>query len=205
MGKRARTDHDRGPVGLEVVGQLPALGGQLLARADVEEPALDLAGLLQHVPDLGGPDPLLGPDEGGLLVAQVHQALLDLGVGGDRGGGVPLVPATARGRLKNVRDLGMRIVPEPGDEGLEGAVGAAPAVVVEAVLHVVVVAVGAVHQAHVGAGVGPDTLVDVGEDAPGRVVREGVPVGPAEDGAVGGEQEEPVDVAPELSCGFKWS
>lgn len=37
---------------------------------------------------------------------------------------------------------------EPGADGLQGAIGAAPAVIIEAVLHVVVVAVDPPHQEH---------------------------------------------------------
>ena len=73
------------------MGELPALGGELLAGADGEDLGGHAARLLEDEADLGGADPLLRVDELLLLVADVDQALLDLGVGGDGRGRVTLV------------------------------------------------------------------------------------------------------------------
>lgn len=77
---------------VEVVREFPALGGELLARADREDLRGHPAGLLEDVADLGGADPLLRVDELLLLVADVDQALLDLRVRRDSRGRVALVP-----------------------------------------------------------------------------------------------------------------
>lgn len=97
-----------------------------------------------------------------------------------------------------------RDVPEPRDEGLQRAVGAPPPVVVELVLHVVVVGVGALHQVHAAPGrAALEALVDVGQraGAGGAVLGEDEAVHPPEQRPVDGQHEEAVDVLAEFGCG----
>ena len=103
-------------------GQFSAFGRHVLSVVNAQEFALDVAGFLEDIGDFAGSDPLLGPNETLLFVANVNKALLYLLMRWDRGGRVSLMP-------------------EPGDQGLQGPIGAAPAIVVEAVLHVVMIRV----------------------------------------------------------------
>jgi hypothetical protein len=100
---------------VEVMRDLARPAGQLVTAAHAHHFAGHAQQGVQHVPQLDGPNPLPAAHKLGRLVAQVHQSLLDGAVGGRRGSRVA---------------LGLK----PGGDRLQGAVGAPPPAVVDAVL-----------------------------------------------------------------------
>ena len=107
VGVLPAPNHDWGAVGGEMIGQIPALQGQLLPGVHWQGPAIHLQGLTHDTSHLLGSNPLLGAHKLGLLAIMLHQTLLDLWVSGDFGAGVALEP-------------------EPTDEGLQGPVKLIP-------------------------------------------------------------------------------
>lgn len=128
----ALTNHDRSAMNLKVVSQIPTLGGKFFARAHRQKLGLNLASLFQNESHLRGPDPLTRSDKVAFLVANVHQTLLDLGMVWNLG-------------------LGVALVTVPRYQGLERSIGAPPAIIVEAVLHVMMVRVGAVDKVNLAS------------------------------------------------------
>ena len=162
--------------------QISAFGWHFIPRIDRQELGLDFAALFQDIPNFRRPDPLLGVDKVLGLIPDGHQTLLDLRVGGDGSGRVTLVP-------------------EPRDEGLQRPIGASPTVVIELVLHVVVVGVGALDQGDVT----PDatrfqSVVDIDQRTAANflLVGEHESVHPPEVGSFHGEKEHFVQMPSEL-------
>ena len=144
----------------------------------MQDPVRHAQHVLQDQPHLHGPDPLAGVHERGGLVSDAHQDLLRLQV--------------RRGRVAPP-DVPLQHV--PGEYGLQGPVGAAPAAVVQPVGAVVVVIVQTGHGLQEGVAGGGGREGQVG----GRQVqgREGVHAVREEVGRGGGEEEGGAEALPQ--------
>ena len=101
-----------------MVLQLPCLIGDFAALGHRQNLTLHIQHVTQTKADLHASDPLVGAYEALRLVTHVHQGLLNVA-------------------MLWHRFLCERLQFVPGEYGLEGSVSAAPAIVVEIVLHVV--------------------------------------------------------------------
>mmetsp|Transcript_4404 Transcript_4404/g.10651 ORF Transcript_4404/g.10651 Transcript_4404/m.10651 type:complete len:333 (+) Transcript_4404:378-1376(+) len=106
---------------------LPPLLAQLRSRREVLDAAGNAVLCLEEIAEVERADPVLGAEQIGGLTTLVYKRFLDLSVHRHVGAGVVLHA-------------------EPRDDRHQRAVGAAPALVVKAVLHVVVVLVLPVHE-----------------------------------------------------------
>mmetsp|Transcript_27829 Transcript_27829/g.70051 ORF Transcript_27829/g.70051 Transcript_27829/m.70051 type:complete len:341 (+) Transcript_27829:161-1183(+) len=119
--------HHRRSLRLEVAEQQPPLLAQLRSRREVLDAAGNAVLCLEEIAEVERADPVLGAEQIGGLTTLVYKRFLDLSVHRHVGAGVVLHA-------------------EPRDDRHQRAVGAAPALVVKAVLHVVVVLVLPVHE-----------------------------------------------------------
>lgn len=123
------TYHNRRSLCSKVVQQFLPLAAQLLPRTHEHYPVGNAQKRLQNESDFRRPDPLPRVDKARGLVPYVYEALL---------------------YVLERRHFSVRVTLqiEPGGEGLERAVGAAPAVIVHFVLAIVVVVVFTSYRCH---------------------------------------------------------
>lgn len=127
MSQHVTTNHHRAAYSIKMVGEFPDPFHDFCSRIRRDKSRFDSKKGVEDEADFGTTDPFSTSDKVILFVSNVHKTLLNLSM--------------RRNRLVSIS-----IQNEPTPNSLEASVGAAPSIIVDPILHIMMVTVGSLHQ-----------------------------------------------------------